>query len=139
MSTINASAMTGAVGITPATYSSTQTGTGVAVPAGCDHVVVTFAAGTFTSSAAMAVTVQSSDTLGSGYTAITGAAFASVSSSNDVAVYQAVVRLHGNPGFVRIVSTYSGSGNCPMAVSFGFTSYQYAEGNEYAFNVTDGN
>ena len=61
--------------------------------AGFAEAVIIFDAGTVGASGTVDVTVQDSDTSGSGYAALTGAAFTQVVAANDEAVYVGRIRL----------------------------------------------
>ena len=62
--------------------------------AGFAEAVIIFDAGTVGASGTVDVTVQDSDTSGSGYGALTGAAFTQVISTNDDTVYVGRIRLN---------------------------------------------
>lgn len=138
MSTIQANAVKGAIGIGAGTFTTTQTGTGVAVPVGALHALIVVNCATFNGDETLDLKVQSSDTLGSGYADIAGAAFAQISTANDNAVYVGVVRIHSNAGFLRLVGTQAGTGNCVYSATILFSTLQYAEeGDAFSFNVAD--
>jgi len=102
------------------TYTATETGTG-ADTAGFGTCVVIVNAGTFTSTASMTFKVQSATTVGGSYSDISGAVFTAVTTSNDEACYIGSVKLDGTHSqFLRVVGTYSGSGNAVASVEFLF-------------------
>lgn len=102
--------------IAPATYTATETGTGFDTQ-GFEFCEIVLHAGTFTGDEEMTLTVETSTASGSGYAAISGAAFTAISTSNDEAIYRGIVRLDGAERYIRCVGTNNaGTGNAVYGV-----------------------
>jgi len=101
--------------IAPATYTATETGTGFDTQ-GFEFCEIVLHAGTFTGDETMTLTVETSTAIGSGYSAISGAAFTAISTANDAAIYRGIVRLDGAERYVRCVGTNTGTGNAVYGV-----------------------
>lgn len=69
---------------------------------GADFATVILMAGVTATSGTLDVTVESSIATGGTYAAITGAAFAQVTPSNDNAIYVGRIRLHGKERFLKV-------------------------------------
>lgn len=84
---------------------------------GFSEAIITLVCGTFTSSATMDVAIyEDTASNGASATAISGAAFAQVSTSNDVAVYVARVNLQKTKRYLIPVCTHAGTGDAPITV-----------------------
>ena len=102
--------------IAPAVYTATEEGTGFDTQ-GFEFCEIVLHAGTFTGDEEMTLTVETSTAIGSGYAAISGAAFTAISTSNDAAIYRGIVRLDGAERYVRCVGTNNtGTGNAVYGV-----------------------
>ena len=101
--------------IAPATYTATETGTGFDTQ-GFEFCEIVLHAGTFTGDETMTLTVETSTAIGSGYAAISGAAFTAISTANDAAIYRGIVRLDGAERYVRCVGTNTGTGNAVYGI-----------------------
>jgi hypothetical protein len=102
--------------IAPATYTATETGTGFDTQ-GFEFCEIVLHAGTFTGDEEMTLTVETSTASGSGYAAISGAAFTTITTSNDAAIYRGIVRLDGAERYIRCVGTNNaGTGNAVFGV-----------------------
>lgn len=101
--------------IEQAAYSSTQTGTGVTVD-GFRFAKVIVTVGAVASGATMDVTLEESDSSGSGYAAITGAAFTQITNSNTGVNRVGEIFLQQRKKYLRAVATYGGSGTAVVGV-----------------------
>ena len=103
--------------IAPATYTATATGTGFDTQ-GFEFCEIVLHAGTFTGDEEMTLTVETSTASGSGYSAISGAAFTTIDTSNDATIYRGIVRLDGAERYIRCVGTNNagGTGNAVYGV-----------------------
>jgi len=92
--------------IAPASYGTGATnGTGF-TKTGFDYAMIILKTGVLGASATLDVKVQESDTLGSGYTDVTGAAFSQkVKASDDNLIYVAQMQLSKRKKFLRVVGT----------------------------------
>lgn len=90
---------------------ATATVTGAALDlSGYDRALVTLNVGTMTgTSPTLDVKVQSSATSGGTYADITGAAFAQVTTTNDVAAYMGEIRINAAKPFLKVISTIAGT------------------------------
>lgn len=102
-----------------ATVSSNGETTGDVIDTlGFTYATFCVCAGTFTSSAAAAIKItESSNSDGSSPTDITGAAFTSITTSNDVAWYFGRVYLPPGKRYLRMSVTHSGTGNALLAAA----------------------
>lgn len=103
--------------IAPAAYSSTQTGTGQ----DCSNfrfLKAICVVGAVAAAATMDVTLEESDSSGSGYTAITGAAFTQITNANTGVSRNMEIFLQQRKKYIRAVATYGGSGTAVLAVRF---------------------
>ena len=80
------------------------------------YALVILNAGTVGVSGTVTVTVEESDVSGSGYTAVTGAAFAVVNSANHDAVYTGHLNLNARKAFIRVVAAVE-TAVCGMGVT----------------------
>lgn len=94
---------------------------------GYKYAIVILNVGACGASATLDVTVETSDTSGGTYTAVTGAAFAQVSDANDLASYYGIVRLDGTERYLQITGDYTGSGAVVYGVTVLLTNGQYGE------------
>lgn len=94
----------------------TITGTGVDTT-GFSELMVVVNAGTFAATATVDITLEESDASGSGYAAISGAAFTQLTTSNDDNIYVARVRLGGRDKYVRAVAVVANAA-ADFAVDF---------------------
>lgn len=101
----------------PLTVFTATPGTEVAIDTrGYSEALITLIAGTFTSSATMDVPVHESDNAdGSSSSAISGAAFAQLSTSLHQQRFVGRVNLQKKKRYLYLPCTFGGSGNAPIA------------------------
>lgn len=100
--------------IAPGSKAATTAGRGVDV-LGYTHALVIL--DTATVGDTVTVTVQSSSSANTGYTAITGAAFTAVDTNNDNKVYAGVVYLPPQARYIRANAAFAGSTSSSFAVT----------------------
>lgn len=93
-----------------AALAASANGTGIDT-LGFEEMLVTLDPGTGTGAGSMTFTLEESDASGSGYAAITGAAFTAVTTANDdpSTPYLARVKLQQRKRYIRAVATLSGT------------------------------
>lgn len=124
-----------------AALNATTNGTGIDTQ-GWEEVLITLDPGTGTGAGNMTFTIEESDASGSGYAAITGAAFTAISTSNDdpSVPYLARIKLQQRKRYIRAVATLSGTFSLDrvsvLAIqSLPDTSARAAQ--TYAFNISE--
>lgn len=123
-----------------ATYTSTQTpSTGVDTK-GYTHALVIVNTGTFTGDETMTLTVEESseeDGATDTFAAVTSAALAAISTSNDAQVHVGQIYLQPRERYLRTVCTQAGTGNALYGVTFVlFNANQSSlNNNTYGFSV----
>tara|TARA_R110000803_G_scaffold107771_1_gene175905 strand:+ start:768 stop:1169 length:402 start_codon:yes stop_codon:yes gene_type:complete len=80
------------------------------------YALVILNAGTVGVSGTIDVTVEESDVSGSGYTAVTGAAFVQIDSARDDGVYTGHLNLNARKAFIRVVAVV-GTATCGVGVT----------------------
>lgn len=93
-----------------AALNASANGTGIDT-VGFTEALITLDPGTGTGAGSMTFTIEESDASGSGYVAITGAAFTAITTANDdpATPYLARIRLQQRKRYLRVVATLSGT------------------------------
>jgi hypothetical protein len=103
--------------IAPASYTSTQTGTGV----DCSNfrfLKAVAVVGAIAATATMDITLEESDVIGSGYSAISGAVFTQIAVGVTGTHRFVEVFMQQRKKFIRAVATYGGSSTAVLGVIF---------------------
>jgi len=104
---------------------------------GFEDCLVVLIAGTAGASATVDVVIQESSASGSGFAAITGAAFTQVTTANDLTVYVGRISLLGRKRYLRAVATVATAASI-ASVQFVLTSphkVPVSQTNALAFNL----
>lgn len=134
MSLSDVAAMKAAVGIIADDYGAVTTnGTGIDTR-GYHQALVILNVGTVTTSLDVKVQESSDDDAADSYADISGAAFAQVTTANDVTVYVARINLDATERYIRVVGTGVG-GSQSYGVDVVLTPYYTGDGSTMAFEV----
>ncbi len=125
------------VGIKPDNHSAgTITGTGIDT-LNFQHAMIVVHAGTNGSSGTVNVHVEESDSLATGYTDVTGAAFTEITEANDNTVYVGALLLNPRKRYIRVIMVV-GTAACDasaLVLLGGADDCPVSQVNTLAFNV----
>ena len=132
MSLSDVAAFAADVGLKSDAYSASTHNSAAIDTAGYHQALVVFSAGTHGGTSD--VTVEAATTSGGSYSAVSGAVFAQVSSSNDDAVFVGRINLQGTDRFLKVKAVV-GTSACDLAVSVILTPYYTGDGATFSFEV----
>lgn len=92
---------------------------------GFEYAVIPLQFGAVADTAVLTVKVQESDVSGSGFADVPDAVYTVTEASDDNTVKPFEVRLHGRKRYLRIVTTYGGSGAYTLTAPIGLMHPQY--------------
>jgi hypothetical protein len=103
--------------------------------AGYHQALVVYNAGTTAGAGTTDITVEAATTSGGSYTAVSGAAFAQVTTANDEAVYVGRVNLTGTDRYLKVKAVQGGGAAAEFAVTMILTPYYSGDGSTFSFEV----
>ena len=103
---------------------------------GFEYAVIPLQFGALADTAVLTVKVQESDVSGSGFADVTGAVYTVTEASDDGTIKPMEVRLHGRKRYLRVVTTYGGTGTYTLTAPVGLMHPQYeAEDHAQTYSV----